>query len=248
MNVCLYGVVDRSVEFPDEVVGIGGRPVQLVGYREVDALFSRFEGDWVDTTRANLSTHSQVVEAAMHHGTVLPVRFGVLFHDRDAVVDDFLKPNHAHFSRLLHQLAGCMEFRVQARYLPDVVVREAVSHHPAIGRLQARVRGRPTDATYYDRIRLGEKVVQIVDAIKVRDAGELLAVLAANALEHRVLPAKSEVLALNAAFLVDGRRRLRFDHAISRLASEQESRMAVRVVGPLPPWDFVDLHVGAATG
>jgi hypothetical protein len=62
------------------------------------------------------------------------------------------------------------------------------------------------------------------------------------------LPARSDTVALSAAFLVDTRRRRRFDDAVGKLATEQEDRMTFRVVGPLPPWDFVDLDLGEAVG
>jgi hypothetical protein len=137
---------------------------------------------------------------------------------------------------------------VQVRYLPDVVVREAAVQDPAIRRLQGRLRGRPADATYYDRIRLGEKVVEIVEAIRDRDARDLLATIAAGAAEHRVLPQRSETVVLSAAFLVEDRRRDRFDRVINQRAGQHDQRMTFRVVGPLPPWDFADFDLGEVAG
>jgi hypothetical protein len=248
MNSYLYGVIPGGVELPDDIKGIGGRPVEVVMHRDVAAVLGPFDGDQVAASRQNLSAHSTVAEALMQYATILPVRFGLLFADRAGVVEEFLKPHQDELASLLRQLAGQQEFRVQARYLPDVVVHEAVAHQPSIVRLQARLRGKPADATYFDRIRLGEKVVEIVDAIKNRDGTRLLASLAGTAVEHRTLPARSDTVALSAAFLVDTRRRRRFDDAVGKLATEQEDRMTFRVVGPLPPWDFVDLDLGEAVG
>jgi hypothetical protein len=248
MNVYLYGAIAGDTELPRDITGIDGHAIKVLKYGDVAAVVGPFVGDQVDMSRPHLSAHSSLAEAVMQHTTILPVRFGVLFSDRSGVVEGFLKPHRTELASLLRQMAGRMEFRVQARYLRDVVVREAAAHEPAIGRMQSRLRGRPADATYFDRIRIGKQVVEIVGTIKDRDATELLATLAGAAVEGHTLPARSDSLALSAAFLVDGRRRRRFDDAVSKLADEHEQRMTFRVVGPLPPWDFVDFNLGEAVG
>jgi hypothetical protein len=248
MTTYLYGVTDSGIELDPDLQGVEGNPVRIATDRDLAAIVSPCQGDWVDASRANLSAHSHVVEQAMSHATVLPVRFGILFQDRRSVVDQLLRRHRTELSRLLGQLGGRAEFRVQVRYLPDVVVREAAVQDPAIRRLQGRLRGRPADATYYDRIRLGEKVVEIVEAIRDRDARDLLATIAAGAAEHRVLPQRSETVVLSAAFLVEDRRRDRFDRVINQLAGQHDQRMTFRVVGPLPPWDFADFDLGEVAG
>jgi hypothetical protein len=244
MKVYVYGVTGEGTALPGDIEGVGAAPVDSISHRGLAAIVSPFDGDWVETTRANLSSHSHVGEIAMRLGTVLPIRFGVLIDDRGGVVDHLLEAQRAPFCRLLKQLNGQQEFRVQARYLPDAAVREAASRQPAIGRLQARVRGRPAAATYYERIRLGETVVETIEAIREQDSARLLKGLAPTATEHRVLDRGSDLMVLRAAFLVEGKRRRRFDDVVERLADVHESRMTLRVLGPLPPWDFVELGAG----
>jgi len=52
-----------------------------------------------------------------------------------------------------------------------------------------------------------------------------------------------EMMVLNAAFLVEKAREPEFDAAIQALDGEMNNLMTFKYVGPLPPFNFVDLVI-----
>ena len=82
-----------------------------------------------------------------------------------------------------------------------------------------------------------------MERVRARDADLLQRRLARHALEARTLTARSEQLALNAAFLVVAGALARFERALSDISDDHRHRLTFRVVGPLAAWDFVDLDL-----
>lgn len=238
----VYGVVPAGTALPDVDQTIGGAPLELVEHRRLAAVVGAVEGDWVDGTRANLLAHSAVLDRLVADGvTVLPMRFGVLADDRAAVVDTLLDGERRHLTRLLKDLTGRAEVRLQARYLPDVAVRDAAAAVPGIRTLQAQIRRGSEAATYFQRIRVGELIAEGVGDVQRRDAAAVLTRLAPLAVRHVELATPSDDVAVRAGFLVDLDRLEAFGAAVDELAAEQAHRLRCRVVGPLPAWDFVSL-------
>jgi hypothetical protein len=195
-----------------------------------------------------LSAHERVIDAARRLGTVLPIRFGVLMDSEETVIDELLRGRHQLLSSMLADMAGKAEVRVQASYLPDVALRDAVATEPAILRLRSRLAGRSTAATYYDRIRLGEMVAAAVERVRAGDAASLARPFADLAIDTRPLPARSEHIAMNTAFLLDEADIPKFEGVLTKVADEQSGRLKFRVVGPLAPWDFVAVELNEEAG
>src|SRR5947208_2584890 len=63
----------------------------------------------------------------------------------------------------LAEFAGKVEIRIRATYDEELLLREVVRENPEIASLRAAVNDRPEDATYYERIRLGELVASGVE-------------------------------------------------------------------------------------
>ena len=95
------------------------------------------------------------------------------------------------------------------------------------------------DAVYYDRVRLGELIAQSMERLRDAD-GRVLLDGAAPAAESAVTktPAREEDV-LDASFLVRADRRAEFERAVDELARDHAERVKIRLIGPLPPYDFV---------
>ena len=100
------------------------------------------------------------------------------------------------------------------------------------------------DATYYDRIKLGEAVAAGLSELAGRDAKRIAARLEPLAVDARQRPPSHERMVLHEAFLVRRSNLDRFDAEASKL--EAGGRFQVRLIGPMPPYSFVDLEVQPA--
>src|SRR5439155_84868 len=77
------------------VEGVAGAPVDLVAAGKTAALVSDVETLDLRATRRDLLAHSRVLELALESSPVLPLRFGIVFRDRESVVSELLVPRRA---------------------------------------------------------------------------------------------------------------------------------------------------------
>jgi hypothetical protein len=240
----VYGVVRSGAALPSGVAGLDDRPVSLVQDGGVcAAVVSDLPSGRALGERADLVAHQRVLNALVDAGTVvLPFRFGAALSDRAAVEKELLAGNSERLGQVLDQLEGRVELRLKATYVQDRVLQEIMGAEPEIAELSRRLREVPADAAdavYYDRVRLGELIAQAMGARREVD-GQVLLEGAAPAAEAfaRKSPAREEDV-LDASFLVRADRRAAFEEAVEQLGETHGERIRIRLIGPLPPYDFV---------
>ncbi|MGP4028230.1 GvpL/GvpF family gas vesicle protein [Actinomadura sp. 3N407] len=240
----VYGVTRSGTALPGDVNGLDDLPVALVEDGGVcAAIVSDLPRDRALGERADLVAHQRVLNALVDAGTVvLPFRFGAALADRAAVEKELLAGNSERFGHVLDQLDGKIELRLKATYVQDAVLREIMAAEPEIAELSRRLREVPpdvADAVYYDRIRLGELIAQSMERLREADGRTLLdgAAPAAEAVAAKTPVREEDVL--DASFLVRADRRAEFERAVDELARDHADRVKVRLIGPLPPYDFV---------
>jgi hypothetical protein len=234
----VYGVVHADLAVPAELVGLDGAPVELVAYEGVAVLVSSAPTDRPLGTREDLFAHEKVVDRVAEEVTVLPMRFGSVI-ERPAVVDELLAPHAPELSAALTDLDGYVQYSVKGRYEREVVLREVIEADPDIAELRERVHGVPEEASYQDRMRLGELVVGALEERSRRDGPGLHEALGAQAARAVARPSNDPEQVLDSAFLVARDRRYEFEHAVDQLGAELGDTIRFRLIGPLAPYDFV---------
>jgi hypothetical protein len=236
----VYGVTPTR-EAPD-ASGIAGAPVRSVPGEGVAALVSDLpQVEQVALGRDELNAHSGVLDRALEGGPVLPMRFGVVMENEAAVRDRLLLPHRDQLHQQLDRLTGKVEVRLRATYEEQTLMREVVAEDRGIISLRESIRGKPDDATYYERIRLGEMVAEAVARKREADAETLLAALNPLAIDTVAGEPPHERVALSASFLIEHDRLDEFDDAVDQIGQAQEGRMRLKYAGPLPPYSFVEL-------
>lgn len=231
----------RASRSARELKGVEDAPLGTVASGGLAVVVSPFRGDRVRPTRANLAAHQQVVEELHRQSPVLPVRFGTVLPGEEAVIAELLGTGAAGLESLLGDLDGKDEYRVKARYLPDVALREVVEGSRAIRDLRGRSRGSDRAA----QMRLGELVMAGLEQLRERDAEEVLERLAPHAAATRLLDTRSEDVVAHLALLAERTRAEALEQALEALIDEQRGRMQLELVGPLPAWDFSYLEASA---
>jgi hypothetical protein len=183
-----------------------------------------------------------VLGAAFERGTVLPLRFGIVFDDEGSLVHEFLAPRHNELAALLRDLSGQGELRVTAHYRGDALLAEVVQDNRRIAQLREATRG--AGAGHPALVQLGELVAAEVQARTARDSRALLERLRKHARRYEVGKEPVEYELLRASFLVERKRMSKFEAELERFAAEQAGRADVKLTGPLPPHSFVSLTHG----
>jgi hypothetical protein len=241
--VYVYGIARSGLETVG-LRGLDGRPVDAVVQDGIAALVSDAGPHEVRTTRDRLLAHARVLEELVVDHTVLPMRFGVVAPSEAALRHGVLMPRRKLFAKLLDRLEGSVEIDVRVFYEEAAILREIVRSTPAVRRLQMSIGNRPAEATYYDRIELGQLVADAITKQAQRDGPRIGGVLKRLAIDSRPRDHSHERMVLNGAFLVKRADVTRFERTAESL--ESQGRFTVRVVGPMPPYSFVDLEVDPA--
>ena len=235
-----YGIAAAKTAKPQPGAGLGGAPVEVVRFGELAALTSGVPPGTVRARRRDLLNHFDVLGTAFRSGTVLPLRFGIVFDDPTELVEEFLRPRHGELLALLRELEEKVELRVTAHYREDAVLRDAVRENPRIAQLRKATRGGDA-ASQPALLELGELVSAEVSARTTRDARALLERLRPLAVRYELDEDPVAYQLLRASFLVEGGRVEAFDAALDEFASAHAGTVDVKLVGPLPPHSFVSL-------
>lgn len=244
MTEYVYGIVAESAGPPD-LPGIGGAPVRLIEGSGASALVSAVSPEELRMGRSEALTHARVLEAALAHGTVLPMRFGVVMDGADDVRRRLLTDHDDALREQLQRFADKVEVNLRVVYDEGALMHQVIDTEPEVARLRESLRGRPDDATYFDRIRLGELIARAVERIREADAQSVLDALAPISAGVSVADPSHERMVMAASFLVERARLDTFDQTLERIAAEQAKRMRFKYTGPLPPHSFVELSGSA---
>jgi len=232
----VYAIVPADTRLPSAK---GGPAVSLLRHEDLAAVVSDVRTDRPLGTREDLLTHERVVESLAAGATVVPLRFGAVVTTAGAVVDELLAPHYDWFAGVIDDLRDRQEFTVVGDYVRDTVLREVLTEEPDVMRLRESLREMPEDAGYYERIRLGELVMQALDRKREADSGTLVEALAPHAVAVAPRRPGGEDAAVDVAILIEAAKRRRFDEAVDELGARWAGRIRLRVVGPLAPYDFV---------
>ncbi|MBO0849056.1 MAG: GvpL/GvpF family gas vesicle protein, partial [Pseudonocardia sp.] len=206
-------------------------------HRRLAALVSDIPTDHALGTRDDLVGHERVLDEVAGSAAVLAMRFPAVVEEAD-VVDDLLAPHHDRFVEILAELDGRVQYTLKGSYHHDNVLRELLATDPEIRSLRERIDGLPEDASYYDRVRLGELVVGALETRREADAADMVRRLGPTVVatvEHR--PANPDDV-INAGFLVERAREREFSDAVEEVGREFDGRVRLRLLGPLAPYDF----------
>jgi hypothetical protein len=155
------------------------------------------------------------------------------------VADELLSEGHDDFTWALDRLRGSAQFTLRARYVQDEVLREVLDEQVEARRLREELEGLPESAGYDLRIQLGQLVVEAIGAKREADAREIEHRLSPLALAVATAEPDSAEGVVNAAFLVEAKKREAFEQAAEELARQWHGRVRLRLLGPLAPYDFV---------
>lgn len=226
----LYGIT-RPRPLPGRLAELG---IELVVAGDRAAIVSAIDASPVEPTRRNVLAHADVVESLHETGVVLPARFGTVFPDREGLVDLL---SLAEIGALLDRLAGSCELRVKASYDESVLAELA----PAVLGLRDEYRRAPT---FEHGLALGEAVAEALSGRRSRDADRIVATVRPFASTMFVGDPVGEFAAVDLSLLVERGRVEEVARALDGLGREVTPPLRIALVGPLPPYSFVDLRPG----
>ena len=239
----VYGVVRPGVSV--DVGGEDGVPeVRLVEAGDLAALVSDSPEK---ASREAVLSHNRVLEAALDDSPVVPLRFGFVMTDDDAVRTEILEAHHDELAKLLERFEGRVQFALKVYYHEDAIVADILAGEPELARLRDETRGQPEDATYKQRVRLGELLNKAIERRRERDGKEILDGLQPLAEAVALEGPEDELMLANVVFLLERDRLEEFNATLEEIAGERAELMRFRLIGPMPAYNFIEAE-GQAWG
>lgn len=238
MSTYVYGIARSShPSLPEKMGGVGDppQPVRVLTHGALAALVSDAPED-LRPKRRDLLAHQNVLAEAGAGGAVLPMRFGGISPDDDAVVA-VLGEREEHYLERLRALDDKVEYNVKASHDEEAVLHRVLADNPELRELSEANRA-AGGGTYEQKLALGERVAAAVQQREASDAVLIQQALEAEAADVRPGPESGGWLA-NISFLVERDRADALITAIDKLR-QTHSHLVLQVNGPLPPYSFVE--------
>jgi len=230
----VFAIVPAGTPVPAADGDGPARGLALVEAGELAAVVGQVPTERPLGRAADLRAHDRVIADLVAAGVpVLPMRFGAVVADEEAVVEELLRPNDAEFGEALATLAGRVQYTVRAEYEQEPVLRQLLASRPDIRRLRDKA-----GADSAGQVRLGQVIVQALEELRPADAAGLLSDLIGTVDVHLHEPSAPEEV-LHAAFLVDVSHAPAFERRVEKAAAERAGRVRMRLVGPTAAYDFV---------
>ncbi len=230
-SLLVYGVIRASHRDPSE------EGVRFLRERRLIAVVREIDDDAVlneDDARAYLN----VLTALLAGGPVLPVQFGTVAPDEEAVRTELLRNTGEDLERSLDRLEGMIELRVRIDASPEAEIDRLLVESPDL-RHVVRAHGREPLSV---RVELGRQASLQLAARRDKLGEDVHSRLAVHAEAHASLATHS-VTELHQAYLVRADKLGEFDDAVSALRQELGETYEIEYVGPLPAFDFTDVEI-----
>ncbi|MEO3749916.1 GvpL/GvpF family gas vesicle protein [Streptomyces sp. B6B3] len=247
MTTYVYGITRSTVPDPvagadrdggaGTVDGVGDPPHRVRVLREGDlaAVVSDCPAG-LRPKRRDLLAHQRVLAAVARTTPVLPLRFGSVSAD-DSRIRATLAEHAELYREQLAALADRDEYNVKAGHREEAVLRRILAENPEIQALSEAIRQRGGEATYQDRVQLGQLIAEAVRDHEIRDAHAMEEALAPFAERHCWGPVGAGRL-VNLSFLVPRDDVDRFLAALERV-KHASPHLEIHTSGALPPYSFV---------
>ncbi|MGY0070858.1 GvpL/GvpF family gas vesicle protein [Streptomyces sp. QTS137] len=238
MSTYIYGIIaEAHPSLPEGMGGVGDPPreVRILEESGLAAVVSDAP-EGLRPKRKELLAHQHVLSEVGAAGCVLPMRFGSVATDDNAVTA-VLAERAEHYKERLRALDGRVEYNIKASHVEEAVLHRVMAESPEL-RAMAEAARQAGGGNYESKIQLGEMVATAVKGQEAQDAMALENALVPAAHAVSVGPESTGWLA-NVSYLVDRDSAQEFLNAVDRIREEMP-HLEVRVNGPLPPYSFVE--------
>jgi hypothetical protein len=174
---------------------------------------------------------------------VLPVAFGMVASSDQEVQEKLLKSQLDDLHRALEHIRGRIEVDLRVLWNQDALFAEIVDEDAEIRALRDSLIGQPADAAHEERIHLGELTDAAINRKREQQAERIVETLKPLVVDIRLNNIFSDMMILNAAFLVDKAQEPALGAKVEALGESQGGRQTYNYIGPLPPYNFVNIRV-----
>ena len=243
-GIYLYGILPKPI--PDSIVlkgleGLDRHPVYNHVVNEFSFLYSEAKQKKYLTSRRNLLCHEKVLETVMNAGfrNLLPLRFGLVVHSWDMVIEQLIEPHKEKLEELFHNLDGRREVSVKVLWNSQSEIELLLAESPNLKAQRDAMLGKALSMD--EVIEIGRRIEQglqlrqdtIIDVF--RDA---LNPLAESVIENETM---TDQMIYNAAYLIPWEAESTFGQVVEAIDYQFNDRLRIRYNNFTAPYTFTQL-------
>ncbi len=237
----IYCIIEEKYDRNFGTIGIGNHKdlVSTICYNDISAVISDTPMSKYVINRENLTDHEKVIELVMKDYTVLPVRFCTIASTIEEI-RRLLRRRYQEFRRLFREMDNKIEMGLKVVWKDmDVIFQEISTSNKLIKTLKSDMDG--LDANV--KIEAGKEVQKALTQKKQDEKNNITRKLKRISVDIKENKVIGDSMLLNLACLIDRTHEKEFDHTINDLAAEYENRFFFKYVGPIPPFNFVNIEI-----
>lgn len=244
--IYLYGVLPGGTDrcaVPEMSDGVTG-PVRIADAGPFRLVYGPSDDHEIAPKRRRLLAHARTLEACAQHAPVLPMRFGLTAPDIETVAKT-LTAQETVLSTAFETVAGRAEFGVRVDLARPSALTAAIAAEPDLAAEHARLAaGPPARRAAAD---FGRRLADRLDRRRAAAQRTMISELRRDWTRHLVRAPETDVqiLAVDALFPPAEAQAVarRVEEAARATGFAPDAEPTVRMVGPNPPYSFVDLHL-----
>ena len=239
VGMYLYGITHGDGPSEYGSIGIDGANVYRVTAGKLQAVVSETARPRIRPERRNLGAHSEVLKRIMQDGPLLPMAFGIVATDEEALRAALIKSQ----SELLEQLdavTGKLEMGLRLFWDVPNIFEYFISRHPTLRE------ARDAMTEHEDRhqlIAVGQLFERLLQEEREQHTEVVTQVLTSHGVEYLRNPVRAERDVFNLACLSQQADRERFEQIVAEAAASFGAEFTFDYNGPWAPHHFVSLHL-----
>ncbi|MEM1273966.1 MAG: GvpL/GvpF family gas vesicle protein [Pseudomonadota bacterium] len=244
--IYLYGLADTGPDRSDlaELTGVTG-PVEMAKTGAGWLLFSRAASDDLLPKRRHLLAHTRILETLGESATILPMRFGMFARDLDSV-EAMQADSLAQIDAAFNRVRGHVELGIRIDLDRDASLSATLAADRALAREHARL-ANLSPAPHFEAAAFGRRLAEALDRRRGQAQKTLIATLRDRCADYRLKSPETDVQILAADILLPRTDQSSIAQDLMAAATHvaadfaPESEPKIRLVGPVPPFNFTDL-------
>lgn len=240
----IYCIIETPGPLSFAVQPIGaGQKVFTVHYKDIAAVVSEADLKKYAVTRENTMAHQKVLETVLADHTLLPVRFGTVAKNEAAIIAFILESRYEELKELLSGMRNKNQYGLKVLWVDMAkVFQQIVADNPPIKELKNQLSKLPL-ADRSLQIELGHMVEAALTSRKDACGSTIMKPLKKIAYDIREGNLYGDEMFVNVNFLVEKDRQAELDAQINSLAESFGPEACFKYIGPIPPYDFVEITV-----
>jgi len=241
----IYCIIEgeKSQTFESRNIGEIPGPVQSIHFNQIGAIVSETPIVNYPLLSKNYLAHQKVIEEALSRNlNPLPVRFATIARNEQSITT-ILEKRQDEFQDYFDRLRGKKELGLKVFWDSEIAYSEILNENHRIKKLRDALVTMPAEKSYFQRIEVGKLVENALIEKRTIESERILSPLRDCCVDYRLGNIIGDKMVLNASFLVDSVQEQRFDTMISALSEQNQMRFIIKYVGPIPPYNFVEIDI-----